>query len=183
MLQVAILGTGAYLAMQQEISGGIMVATSIIMGRALAPVEQAVGQWKEFIAARQANGRLKKLFDTLPAEDMRLRQESPKGHLTVGVSTVVPGTRDTILRSVSFDLPAGMTMALIGPSGSGKSTLARHLVGVGDPIGGAIRLDGVELSHWDHQSVGSAYRLSPTRREVVLGYCSREYRPLSGGGD
>jgi PrtD family type I secretion system ABC transporter len=170
LLQVAILGTGAYLAMQQEISGGIMVATSIIMGRALAPVEQAVGQWKEFIAARQANGRLKQLFNNLPAEDLRIRQEPPKGHLIVdGISTVVPGTRDTILRSVSFDLPAGMTMALIGPSGSGKSTLARHLVGVGDPIGGAIRLDGIELSHWDRNQLGRH-----------IGYLPQDVRLFSG---
>lgn len=169
-LQVAILGTGAYLAMKQQISPGIMIAASIVMGRALAPVEQAVGQWKEFIAARQSNARLKQLFATIPPEEKRIYQETPKGHLSVaGVTTVVPGTRDTILRSVSFDLPAGMTMALIGPSGSGKTTMARHLVGVGDPISGSIRLDGVELSHWDRNQLGQS-----------IGYLPQDVKLFSG---
>ncbi len=169
-LQVAILGTGAYLAMKQQISPGIMIAASIVMGRALAPVEQAVGQWKEFIAARQSNERLKQLFNTMPTEEPRLYQESPKGQLSAeAVTTVIPGTRDTVLRSVSFDLPAGMTMALIGPSGSGKSTLARHLVGVGDPISGAIRLDGVELPHWDRNQLGQC-----------IGYLPQDVKLFSG---
>lgn len=161
-LQVAILGVGGYLAMTQQISPGIMIAASIVMGRALAPVEQAVGQWKEFIAARQSNERLKHLFETIKEEAPRLHQAPAKGHLVAeGVTTVVPGTRDTILRSVGFDLPAGMTMALIGPSGSGKSTLARHLVGVGDPIGGTIRLDGIELPHWDRNQLGQSIGYLP----------------------
>lgn len=169
-LQIAILGTGAYLAIAQEISPGIMVATSIVMGRALAPVEQAVGQWKEFIGARQSNERLKLLFASIPAEDLRLFQETPRGHLSAeGVTTVIPTTRDTILRSVSFDLPAGMTMALIGPSGSGKSTLARHLVGVGDPVGGAIRLDGVELQHWDRNQLGQCIGYLPQDVKLFAG--------------
>jgi PrtD family type I secretion system ABC transporter len=169
-LQVAILGTGAYLAMLQEISPGIMIAASIVMGRALAPVEQAVGQWKEFVAARQSHARLKKLFESITEEPVRLQQEMPKGHLVAeGVTTIAPGTRDTILRSVSFDLPAGQTMALIGPSGSGKSTLARHLVGVGDPAGGSIRMDGVELSHWDRNQLGNA-----------IGYLPQDVKLFSG---
>ena len=169
-LQVAILGVGAFLAMKQQISPGIMIAASIVMGRALAPVEQAVGQWKEFVGARQSNERLKKLFDTMPAEVPRLHQAPPRGELTAeGVTTVVPGTRDTILRSVAFELPAGMTMALIGPSGSGKSTLARHLVGVGDPISGAIRLDGIELQHWDRNQLGQS-----------IGYLPQDIKLFSG---
>ena len=169
-LQVAILGTGAYLAMNGQISPGVMIAASIVMGRALAPVEQAVGQWKEFVGARQSNGRLKKLFDSIAEEPKRLQQPSPKGHLNAkDVTTIVPGTRDTILRSVSFDLPAGQTLALIGPSGSGKSTLARHLVGVGDPVSGSIRLDGVELSHWDRNQLGGA-----------IGYLPQDVKLFSG---
>lgn len=169
-LQVAILGVGAYLAIAQEISPGIMIAASIVMGRALAPVEQAVGQWKEFISARQSNERLKLLFASIPEEDQHLRQEAPRGHLSVeGITTVIPGTRDTILRSVSFDLPAGMTLALIGPSGSGKSTLARHLVGVGDPVSGAIRLDGMELRHWDRNQLGQS-----------IGYLPQDVKLFSG---
>ncbi|MEP2986059.1 MAG: type I secretion system permease/ATPase [Sulfitobacter sp.] len=169
-LQVAILGTGAYLAMGGQISPGVMIAASIVMGRALAPVEQAVGQWKEFVAARQSNARLKKLFDAVADEPKRLQQPQPKGHLTAeGVTTVVPGTRDTILRSISFDLPAGNTLALIGPSGSGKSTLARHLVGVGEPISGAIRLDKIELSHWDRNQLGQAIGYLPQDVKLFAG--------------
>jgi PrtD family type I secretion system ABC transporter len=156
--------------MKQEISPGIMIAASIVMGRALAPVEQAVGQWKEFIGARQSDARLKQLFDSIGDEPERLYQEPPKGRLTAeGVTTVVPGTRDTILRSVAFDLPAGHTMALIGPSGSGKSTLARHLVGVGDPIGGSIRLDGIELPHWDRAQLGSSIGYLPQDVKLFAG--------------
>jgi PrtD family type I secretion system ABC transporter len=169
-LQVAILGTGGYLAMKQEISPGIMIAASIVMGRALAPVEQAVGQWKEFIGARQSDARLKQLFDSIGDEPERLYQAPPKGRLTAeGVTTVVPGTRDTILRSVAFDLPAGHTMALIGPSGSGKSTLARHLVGVCDPIGGSIRLDGIELPHWDRTQLGMSIGYLPQDVKLFAG--------------
>lgn len=170
VLQVAILGTGAYLAMKGQVSPGVMIAASIVMGRALAPVEQAVSQWKEFVAARQSHARLKKLFQAVAEEPTRLQQPQPQGHLNAeGVTTVIPGTRDTILRSVSFDLPAGKTLALIGPSGSGKSTLARHLVGVGDPVNGAIRLDRVELSHWDRNQLGKA-----------IGYLPQEVKLFSG---
>jgi PrtD family type I secretion system ABC transporter len=169
-LQVAILGAGAYLAMKGQISPGVMIAASIVMGRALAPVEQAVGQWKEFVAARQSNARLKKLFESILDEPKRLQLPLPEGHLRAeGVTTIVPGTRNTILRSVGFDLPAGQTLALIGPSGSGKSTLARHLVGVGDPVSGSIRLDGVELSHWDRNQLGSA-----------IGYLPQDVKLFSG---
>lgn len=169
-LQVAILGTGGYLAMNGQISPGVMIAASIVMGRALAPVEQAVGQWKEFVAARQSNARLKKLFETIADEPERLQQQMPTGHLSAeGVTTVVPGTRDMILRAVSFDLPAGQTLALIGPSGSGKSTLARHLVGVGDPVNGSIRLDGVELSHWERNQLGAAIGYLPQDMKLFAG--------------
>lgn len=103
-------------------------------------------------------------------EPKRLQQPQPKGHLTAeGVTTVVPGTRDTILRSVGFDLPAGHTLALIGPSGSGKSTLARHLVGVGDPISGAIRLDKIELSHWDRNQLGKSIGYLPQDVKLFAG--------------
>jgi PrtD family type I secretion system ABC transporter len=169
-LQVAILGVGAYLAMRQEISPGIMIAASIVMGRALAPVEQAVGQWKEFIGARQSNARLNQLFQAIPEEADRLELPDPQGHLVVeGVTSVLPGTRETVLRSITFDIPGGQTMALIGPSGSGKSSLARLLVGAGDAAAGAIRLDGTELSHWDRRQLGRA-----------IGYLPQDVKLFSG---
>ncbi|MEM9784855.1 MAG: type I secretion system permease/ATPase [Pseudomonadota bacterium] len=154
-LQVGILGVGAYLAMQQLISPGIMIAASIVMGRALAPVEQAVGQWKQFVAARQAHKRLTQLFNTLGDEEERIELPAPKGIISVEqLFAVAPGTRETLLKNVSFQISPGETLAIIGPSGSGKSTLVRHLVGAYTPASGAVRLDGTELQHWDPEQVG-----------------------------
>ena len=154
-LQVFILATGGYLAMMQEISPGIMIAASIVMGRALAPVEQAVQQWKQFVAARQSHARLKRLFAMIKPDEQRIELPEPKGALRVeGLFGTVPGGREPILRNVNFDLAAGEIMALIGPSGSGKSTLVRHLVGAAEPASGAVRLDGTEIKHWEPDQLG-----------------------------
>lgn len=154
-LQVFILATGGYLAMMQEISPGIMIAASIVMGRALAPVEQAVQQWKQFVAARQSHARLKRLFAMIKPDEQRIELPEPKGALRVeGLFGTVPGGREPILRNVNFDLAAGEVLALIGPSGSGKSTLVRHLVGAAEPASGAVRLDGTEIKHWEPDQLG-----------------------------
>lgn len=156
-LQVAILGVGGYLAMKQQISPGIMIAASIVMGRALAPVEQAVGQWKQFVGARQSNTRLKELFNKFGEEPDRMKLPDAKGAIQVeSLTSVAPGTRNTILKGVNFEIKAGECLAIIGPSGSGKSTLAKHLVGVAQGIGGTVRLDGVELKHWDPRQLGAS---------------------------
>jgi len=154
-LQVAILGTGAYLAIHQLISPGIMIAASIVMGRALAPVEQAVGQWKQFVAARSAHKRLKELFGRVEDQEERTELPEPKGNLVVEqLFATVPGTRDTLLKGISFSVEPGEILAVIGPSGSGKSSLVRHLVGAMNPASGAVRLDGTEMQHWDPDQVG-----------------------------
>ena len=154
-LQVAILGVGAYLAIQQLISPGIMIAASIVMGRALAPVEQAVGQWKQFVNARSSHKRLKQLFDQVGDEEERTELPDPKGNLKVeGLFATVPGTRDTLLRGITFSVEAGEVLAVIGPSGSGKTSLVKHLVGAIPPAGGAVRLDGTEMHHWDPDQLG-----------------------------
>ncbi len=154
-LQVAILGVGAYLAIQQAISPGIMIAASIVMGRALAPVEQAVGQWKQFVNARSAHHRLKQLFASIPDEQERTELPTPKGNLAVEqLFATVPGTRDTLLRGVSFHVDQGDVLAIIGPSGSGKTSLVRHIVGAMTPAAGAVRVDGTEIQHWDPEQLG-----------------------------
>src|SRR6056297_712513 len=154
-LQVAILGTGAYLAILQEISPGIMIAASIVMGRALAPVEQAVGQWKQFVGARQSHKRLKQLFDQVVADEPRTEMPEPKGRLSVEqLYALLPGTNDPLLKRISFTAEPGEVLAVIGPSGSGKSTLVRHLVGAMQPQSGAVRLEGTELHHWDSDQLG-----------------------------
>lgn len=154
-LQVAILGTGAYLAIQQLISPGIMIAASIVMGRALAPVEQAVGQWKQFVNARSSHKRLKQLFANISEQEERTELPEPKGNLKVEqLFATVPGTRDALLRGISFSINQGEVLAIIGPSGSGKSSLVRHLVGAMTPAAGAVRLDGTEMHHWDPEQLG-----------------------------
>lgn len=154
-LQVSILAMGAWLAMQQLISPGIMIAASIVMGRALAPVEQAVGQWKQFVGARQAHKRLKALFASVEADEPKLEMPAPAGALSVDkLFAAVPGSREPMLKNISFSIAPGEVLAIIGPSGSGKSTLVRHLVGALKPLGGAVRLDGTELDHWDSEQLG-----------------------------
>lgn len=154
-LQVFILATGGYLAMMQEISPGIMIAASIVMGRALAPVEQAVQQWKQFVAARQSHARLKVLFAKIKPDEQQIEMPVPKGALRVeGLFGTAPGGQAPILRNVNFDIAAGEVLALIGPSGSGKSTLVRHIVGATAPASGAVRLDGTEIKHWNPEQLG-----------------------------
>jgi len=154
-LQIAILGVGAYLAIHQIISPGIMIAASIVMGRALAPVEQSVGQWKQFVGARASHDRLKTLFKSVPEQPARTQQPEPKGHLVVDqLYATVPGTRDPLLCGISFSAKPGEVLAIIGPSGSGKSSLVRHIVGAMEPTAGAVRIDGTEVSHWNPEQLG-----------------------------
>lgn len=169
-LQVAILAVGAYLAMLQEISPGIMIAASIVMGRALAPVEQAVGQWKQFVGMRQSNARLKRLFAAIKEDEDRTEMPQPKGALAVEqLFATAPGSRETILKNVSFSVEPGEILAIIGPSGSGKSTLVRHLVGAMEPASGAVRLDGTEMQHWDSEQLG-----------VNMGYLPQDVKLFRG---
>jgi PrtD family type I secretion system ABC transporter len=176
-LQIAILGTGAYLAILQEISPGIMIAASIVMGRALAPVEQAVGQWKQFVGARQAHKRLTQIFGALGDEEERIQLPTPKGSISVqGLIATAPGGkpgmsggRPALLKGVSFSINQGEVLAVIGPSGSGKSTLVRHLVGAMQPQAGTVRLDGTELHHWDSDQLGSHMGYMPQDVKLFRG--------------
>lgn len=176
-LQIAILGTGAYLAIQQQISPGIMIAASIVMGRALAPVEQAVGQWKQFVGARSAHKRLTQVFAALGDEEERMELPTPKGNLVVQslVATApaakpgASGSKPAILKGVSFSINQGEVLAVIGPSGSGKSTLVRHLVGAMQPASGAVRMDGTELHHWDPDQLGRQMGYMPQDVKLFRG--------------
>lgn len=149
-VQIAVLGLGAWLVLNRELTGGGMIAASIILGRALAPIEQGMGSWRAFIAAREAQGRISALMRDEPhdAPDP-VALPAPTGQLTVeNLTMVFPGQDKPVLRRVTFRLDAGQVLAVIGPSAAGKSALCRLMVGTWRPTGGHIRLDDAELGAW-----------------------------------
>jgi len=169
-LQIIILGTGGYLAINREISPGAIVAASILIGRALQPMELVVGSWKGFVAARGSYRRLTKLFEAAGNEPLRMSLPRPKGALTIeNVLVPPPGRREMILRGVSFSLNPGETLCIVGPSAAGKSTLARVMVGVWPVVSGAVRLDGSDLAHWDQQELGQHIGYLPQDIELFTG--------------
>lgn len=169
-MQVAILGTGAYLSIEQQSTPGAMIAASIIMGRALAPVEMAVANWKGFVAARTAYERIVALFRAVPEDGPRMPLPTPEGNLSVDqIVAVPPGSREPVLRGVSFSLKPGEVLGVLGPSAAGKSSLARVLVGVWLPVNGKVRVDGAELSHWSPERLGQHVGYLPQDVELFSG--------------
>jgi len=156
VLQSAILGVGAYLVVIEQASGGIMIASSIMMGRALAPIEVVLSTWKQLVAARQSIVRLREILKAtaLPASPP-VHLPRPSRELSVQNLTVTaPGTDNVIISNVSFCLKAGMGLALLGPSASGKSSLTKALVGVWPAASGTVRLDGAALDQWHFDDMG-----------------------------
>lgn len=169
-LQTVILGTGAYLAIQKEISPGSMIAASIIIGRALAPVEVVVANWKGMTAARNAKKRLKQLLTLVGDEPARMQLPRPGGRLELEqVVAGAPAQRRAILTGVSFTLNVGEVVGVVGPSAAGKSTLARVITGVWRPASGAVRLDGTDINHWNPQSLGRYIGYLPQDVELFSG--------------
>lgn len=156
VLQSAILGIGAYLVIIEQASGGIMIASSIMMGRALAPIEVALANWKQLSAARAAVDRLREVLKvTTPPAAPAVALPRPHQSLMVENLTVtVPGSERTVVTNVSFTLPAGMGLALLGASAAGKSSLTRALAGIWPATSGVIRLDGAALEQWDPDALG-----------------------------
>jgi len=169
-LQIIILGTGGYLAIQREISPGGIIAGSILIGRALQPMETAVGHWKGFVAARGALKRLRALFELSGHGDHRMSLPRPEGAVSVeGVVAGAPGGKEAILRGVSFAVAPGEVLCIVGPSGAGKTTLARVLVGIWPAVAGAVRLDGSDLKQWDPQELGQHIGYLPQDVELFAG--------------
>lgn len=155
MLQSGILAIGAVLVVQGEATGGIMIAASIMMSRALAPIEQAIASWKSFVSARESWKRLSQLTEMLPSAAPMAVLSPPTRELSVvGVAAVPPGERQSVVREVSFTLKAGDGLGVIGPSASGKSSLARLLAGVWQPMLGAVRMDGATFDQWPADEIG-----------------------------
>ena len=154
-LQSAILAVGAYLAVQQQITPGMMIAASILMGRALAPVDQAIAHWRTFIRARRGRTALEQFFAVTPTADRRTELPDPEAALSVrGLAVVPPGAKRPTLRGIEFDVGAGEAVGIVGKSASGKSTLARALTGIWQPAGGEIRLDGATYDQWSETDLG-----------------------------
>ena len=184
MLQTAILGAGAALVIQGEITPGAMIAASIILGRALAPVEQTIGQWRGFVAARAAYGRLTGLLRDHPGNPPRMALPRAKTTLEIDhVSAGPPGARRPLVTGLNFSLTAGEALAVIGPSAAGKSTLARLLVGVWQPQNGTLRLDGVALEQWDATDLGAQLGYLPQDVELFDGTVAENIARLDEDAD
>jgi ATP-binding cassette, subfamily C, type I secretion system permease/ATPase len=169
-LQSLVLAAGAYLALQQAITPGLMIAASIIMSRALSPIEQLIGQWRSILAVRQAALRVEKQLQQLPEMPQRITLPRMHGHLTVSDVYAAPlGSPEIVLKGLNFSLAPGQAVGVIGPSASGKSTLARALVGVWPLKRGEIRLDGAALDQWDRNQLGQNIGYLPQDIELFDG--------------
>jgi PrtD family type I secretion system ABC transporter len=170
VLQSGILGLGAWLAIDDKLTGGAIIAGSIVMGRALAPIEMLVAHWKGFVGARSAFERLSVALAASGDDSARMKLPRPQGALSIEKAVVVPpGARAAVLKGISFSLEAGEVLGVVGPSAAGKSTLSRMLVGVWPAAMGSVRLDGADLASWDREDVGPAVGYLPQDVELFDG--------------
>ncbi len=162
ILQSAILGLGAYLTIQGQLSPGAIIAASIIAARALAPVDMAIAQWKNIVSARRSYSRLKETLSALPQEDIHVKLPRPEQSIKLeNVAVAAPSTGTVILSDISFELSAGQALGLIGPSGGGKSTLAKAISNVWPLARGNVRLDGADLNQWRDDDRGAYFGYLP----------------------
>ncbi|MER8435244.1 type I secretion system permease/ATPase [Mesorhizobium sp. M1312] len=156
MLQSGILAIGAYLVIHQEATGGIMIASSIMMSRALAPIELAIAHWRGFVTARQAWARLTQLLALLPETATSVSLPAPGSALSVeGIAVSPPGERRLVVQDATFALEKGVGLGIVGPSASGKSSLVRAIAGIWLPVRGTVRLDGATLDQWSPEELGN----------------------------
>jgi len=173
LMQSMVLGLGGYLAIVGELTPGMMIAGSIIMGRALAPIDLMTSTWKQFTSARIAYKRLGELLAEFPEPTRPTPLPAPKGFIDLeGIVVVPPGSQVPSLRGVSMSIKAGETVGVIGPSAAGKSSLARAMLGVWPCINGKVRIDGAELSHYDRGDLGSHIGYLPQDVELFDGTIS-----------
>ncbi|XDA97854.1 type I secretion system permease/ATPase [Sulfitobacter sp. LCG007] len=183
-LQSAMLGLGAYLVLQHEMTAGAMIAGSILLGRALSPIEMALNQWPVVQRAFKGWGNLAELLGAVPPMPSRTQLPKPRARLVARALTVVPpGERQAALKSINFDVKPGQAVGIIGPSGAGKSTLARALTGVWAPAGGSIRLDSAALDQYDPSVLGQHIGYLPQRVQLFDGTIAENIARLSGNPD
>ena len=179
-LQSAMLGLGAYLVLQNELTPGAMIAGSILLGRALAPVELGLGQWPVVQRGMLGWSNLAQLLGVVTPEPARTALPKPRASLVVKNLTVVPpGEKQAALKSISFKIDPGQAVGVIGPSGSGKSTLARTLTGVWRPAGGSVRLDGAALEHYGSETLGHYIGYLPQRVALFDGTIAQNIARLA----
>ncbi|MFL4967589.1 MAG: type I secretion system permease/ATPase [Xanthobacteraceae bacterium] len=170
LLQSAVLAVGAYLTINQEATGGIIIASSILVARALAPVELAIANWKGFVSARQSWRRLSDILAVLQQGQEPMTLPRPKQSLSVeNLSIAPPGQQKIVVQDATFALKAGQAVGVIGPSASGKSSLARAMVGVWQPVRGKVRLDGAALEQWSSEALGPHVGYVPQDVELFEG--------------
>ncbi|HSV24487.1 MAG TPA: type I secretion system permease/ATPase [Xanthobacteraceae bacterium] len=171
LLQSIVLGVGAYLAIKQEATAGIIIASSILVSRALAPVELSIANWKGFVAARQSRRRLSDLLNLMNQEQPAMQLPPPRRSLSVeALSVAPPGQQQRItVHDASFTLESGQGLGIIGPSAAGKSSLARGIVGVWAPTRGKVRLDGAALEQWSSEGLGPHIGYLPQDVELFDG--------------
>lgn len=173
LVQSLILGLGAYLAVDHQVGAGLVFAGSVLLGRALAPIDLIIGSWKGFIAARSQYARLNAILASQQAQPERMSLPAPKGDVQVENLTVAaPGSNIAIIKNISFSVPAGCVVGIIGPSAAGKSTLARALLGIWAPLQGVVRLDGADISAWDKHELGPHIGYLPQDIELFEGSVS-----------
>lgn len=173
LVQSLILGLGAYLAIEQEITPGLMIAGSILLGRALAPIDQMIGAWKGFSGARGQYARIDELLKKVAAEPERMSLPDPLGEVTAENLVVVPpGSQKPVLAGLNFHVAPGGTVGIIGPSASGKSSLARAILGIWPAAQGKVRLDGADVYSWKRDELGRHIGYLPQDIELFEGSIS-----------
>lgn len=174
IVQSLMIGLGALLALEHQISPGSVIAGSLLLGRALAPIDMLVGTWKGFSVARAQYDRLSRMLEQVPAEPDRMQLPMPQGNLALeSIVVTPPGSRVPVLKNISLQLNAGEALGVIGPSASGKSTLARAILGVWPVQGGKVRLDGADISAWDRNDLGPHIGYLPQDIELFDGTISQ----------
>jgi len=178
--QSLILGLGAYLVIQQEITPGLMIAGSILLGRALAPIDLMIGTWKGFIAARGQYSRLNELLVNIPDDKEKMPLPAPDGEISVENAVIIPpGSKTPVIKGISCLIEIGTSVAIIGPSGAGKSTFARALLGIWPTANGKIRLDGADVFAWDREALGPHIGYLPQDIELFEGTVSENIARFS----
>ena len=169
-LQIAVLGVGVVLVTMNQLTPGLMIATSILLGRAAAPMEQSIAGWRGLLGARAARDRLNVFLAHLDQEPERMEMPEPEGYLSVENATVMlPDRQNPVVFDVSFNLKPGESLGLIGPSGAGKTTLAKALVNLQPLARGHIRIDDAALTDWNQEQIGTYTGFLPQRVELFKG--------------